>query len=46
MARGGDSEATPVLFSFTLADTSVGRGTASIGHTPGVYRDRVTVAIP
>jgi len=46
MARGGDPETTPVLISFTLADTSIGRGTASVGHAPGVYRDRITVAAP
>jgi hypothetical protein len=46
MARGGDAEATPVLISFTLADTSIGRGTATVGHTPGVYRNRVTVSLP
>jgi hypothetical protein len=46
MARGGDAETTPVLISFTLADTSIGRGTASVGHAPGVYRDRVTVTEP
>ena len=44
MVRGGDAESTPALITFTLASTSIGRGTQSVGHAPGVYRDRITVS--
>ena len=46
MVRGGDAESSPVLITLTLAATSIGRGTQSVGYTPGVYRDRITVAAP
>jgi hypothetical protein len=45
-ARGGDPETAPVLITLSLAATTIGRGTASVGHAAGVYRDRVTVTLP
>jgi len=33
----------PATFWVTLAGTSVGRGFQSVGHAPGVYRNRVSV---
>lgn len=46
MQRGGEPESSPALITFSLASTSIGRGTQSVGHAPGVYRDRITVAAP
>ena len=46
MVRGGEPESAPVLITLTLADTSIGRGTQTVGHAPGVYRDRITVRLP
>ena len=46
MQRGGEPETSPVLITLTLADTSIGRGTSSVGHAPGVYRDRITIRLP
>ena len=46
LVRGGEAENAPALVSFSLATTSIGRGTRSVGHAPGVYRDRVTVEQP
>ena len=43
LVRGGDADTAPVLLTFSLAATSLGRGTASVGHAAGVYRNRVTV---
>lgn len=39
--RTGDSESAPVQVWITLAATSVGRGWECVGHTAGVYRNRV-----
>jgi hypothetical protein len=44
LARGGADDASAALISVSLAATSIGRGTASVGHTAGVYRDRITIA--
>ncbi len=46
LQRGGDAESAPVLVTLSLASTSIGRGTQSVGHAPGVYRDRITVTAP
>lgn len=46
LQRGGEAETSPVLITLTLADTSIGRGTRSVGHAPGVYRDRITIRLP
>ncbi len=46
LERGGEPESSPAIITFTLASTSIGRGTQSVGHAPGVYRDRITVAAP
>ena len=46
LVRGGDADTTPGLITASLAATSLGRGTATVGHAAGVYRDRVTVAMP
>lgn len=43
LLRGGEPDSAPVLISLSLAATSVGRGTQSVGHAAGVYRNRVTV---
>jgi hypothetical protein len=45
LVRGGDAESAPVLITFTLADTSIGRGTQTVGHAAGVYRNRLSVTI-
>ena len=46
LQRGGEPESSPALITLSLASTSIGRGTQSVGHTPGVYRDRITVSEP
>jgi len=46
LLRGNDLDSSPALISFSLASTSIGRGTQTIGHAAGVYRDRVTVKLP
>ncbi|MCU1280754.1 MAG: hypothetical protein JWM53_4300 [bacterium] len=46
LLRGGAPESAPALIAFTLAATSIGRGTQSIGHAAGVYRNRITVTLP
>lgn len=46
MMRGGDKPDAPALISFTLAGTTIGRGTQSVGHAAGVYRNRLTVKLP
>ena len=46
LVRGGDADTAPVLISFSLAATNIGRGTASVGHAAGVYRNRITVKLP
>jgi hypothetical protein len=46
LQRGGDPDASPVLISLTLAATTIGRGTPTVGHAAGVYRDRVSVTLP
>jgi len=33
-------------FEGLFDDTSIGRGTQSVGHAPGVYRDRITIRLP
>jgi hypothetical protein len=46
LERGGEPEGSPALISLSLAGTTLGRGTESVGHAPGVYRDRIHVAFP
>lgn len=46
LERGGDADSSPVLVSFSLASTSIGRGTRSVGHAAGVYHNRVTITLP
>jgi hypothetical protein len=46
LQRGGEAESTAALISLSLASTSIGRGTQSVGHTAGVYRNRLTVTLP
>lgn len=43
-APGGDD--APAYLLFTLASTRIGRTTQTVGHTAGVYRDRMTIAMP
>lgn len=37
---------SPASIFISLAGTSVGRGWNSVGHVPGVYRNRMSIAIP
>jgi hypothetical protein len=37
---------SPATIFLSLANTSVGRGWNSVGHVPGVYRNRVTIRTP
>lgn len=46
LQRGGELDSAAVLISLVLADSSIGRGTQSVGHVAGVYRDRITVKLP
>jgi hypothetical protein len=46
LVRGGERDDAPALITLTLAATSIGRGTQTVGHTAGVYRDRLTIALP
>jgi hypothetical protein len=46
LVRGGEPDSAPVLISFALAATTIGRGTQSVGHAAGVYRDRISVSLP
>lgn len=40
---GADRPDAPARLFFTLAGTSVGRGFDSVGHAPGLYRNRMNV---
>jgi hypothetical protein len=44
LVRGAEPDNAPVLVTATLAATTVGRGSRSVGHAPGTYQDRITVA--
>ncbi|MDB4964909.1 MAG: hypothetical protein JWN44_598 [Myxococcales bacterium] len=46
LMRGGDPESSPALISLSLAATSIGRGTQSVGYAAGVYRNRISVRLP
>jgi hypothetical protein len=46
LVRGGDPETAPALISLSLAATAIGRGSQTVGHTAGVYRNRMTVRLP
>jgi hypothetical protein len=46
LERGGERDDAPVLISLSLAATAIGRGTMTVGYAAGVYRDRITVALP
>jgi hypothetical protein len=46
LQRGGDSDGSPVLITLSLAGTTIGRGTQTVGQASGVYHDRVTVTLP
>lgn len=46
LRRWSESPWSTVTLYFTLASTSVGRGWESVGHAPGVYRNRIHVAPP
>jgi len=41
--RGDDPEVSVVEVWISLASTSVGRGFDSIGHSPGIYRNRIRI---
>jgi len=40
-SRDGDSPTSPAQIWISLAGTSIGRGWDSVGHTAGIYRNRV-----
>jgi len=40
-----DHDGHSAMIFLTLAGTSVGRGWDSVGHTPGIYRNRMTLEI-
>jgi len=42
-ALSGDAPGAMASVFLTLASTSVGRGFDSVGHAPGVYRNRIRV---
>jgi hypothetical protein len=46
LAGGGDLQSPRALISFSLATTSIGRGTQTVGHAAGVYRNRITLTLP
>jgi hypothetical protein len=46
LVRGGEPETAPALIRLTLADTSIGRGTQTVGHAAGVYRNRLSITMP
>ncbi|MCU1278262.1 MAG: hypothetical protein JWM53_1808 [bacterium] len=46
LIRGGEPDSAPGLVAFSLASTSIGRGTQTVGHAAGVYRNRITVSLP
>ena len=46
LVRGGEAQSSTGLISMSLADTSIGRGTQTVGHAPGVYRNRMTISLP
>jgi hypothetical protein len=43
--RGDARPTAPVSLFITLAGTSVGRGWDSVGHSPGVYRNRMRIEL-
>ncbi|HEY2747151.1 MAG TPA: hypothetical protein VGL86_21155, partial [Polyangia bacterium] len=45
LLRAGEPDSAPGLITFSLADTSIGRGTQSVGHAAGVYRDRIRIGV-
>ena len=45
LLRAGEPDTAPALLTFSLADTSIGRGTATVGHAAGVYRNRIAIGI-
>jgi hypothetical protein len=46
LMRGSEPASSPVLLSFSLAGTMIGRGMQTVGHAAGVYSDRLTVSLP
>jgi hypothetical protein len=46
LQRGGEPETSPVLITLSLASTNIGRGTQTVGHVAGVYRNRLTITLP
>lgn len=45
-ALSGDAPGAIANVFITLASTSVGRGFDSVGHAPGVYRNRIRIEFP
>jgi hypothetical protein len=46
LEKGGDQDSAPAALTFTLASTSIGRGSRTVGLAAGVYRDRIGIASP
>ncbi len=46
LSRVADPENAPAQITLSLAATGVGRGSESVGHAAGVYRNRVSVTVP
>jgi hypothetical protein len=42
----GDSASSPAFISIELAGTGIGRGYDSVGHSEGVYRNRMRITCP
>jgi hypothetical protein len=45
LLRAGEPDSAPGLITFSLADTSIGRGTMTVGHAAGVYRNRISIGV-
>ncbi len=45
LLRAGEPDSAPALITFSLADTSIGRGTMTVGHAAGVYRNRIRIGV-
>jgi hypothetical protein len=46
LLRSGEPETARMLISLSLAGTSFGRGTQTVGHADGIYRNRMTITLP
>jgi hypothetical protein len=44
LVRVAEAQNAPIAITWSLASTSIGRGSQSVGLAPGVYRDRITIS--